>query len=91
MLQKVMEVVIISSPGPTPKAFSVRKRPEVQLETAAEYLAPTYSANRDSNSLESGPVPIHPDLSAAVTAEIAPSEILGGEKGRLLLLNRKYP
>ena len=90
MLQKVIEVVIISSPGPTPKALSVRKRPEVQLETAAACSAPTYSANRDSNSLESGPVPIHPDLSAAVTAEIAASEILGGEKGRMLFLKDEY-
>jgi len=85
-----MEVVITSSPGPTPKALSVRKRPEVQLETAAAWSAPTYAANFDSNCLASGPVPIHPDLSAAVTAEIAASEILGGEKGRLLFLKSKY-
>jgi hypothetical protein len=85
-----MDVVIISSPGPTPNALSVRKRPDVQLETAAAYSAPTYSANFDSNSFDSGPVPIHPDLSAAVTADTAASEILGGEKGRLLLLISKY-
>src|SRR5436190_1025945 len=79
---QVIEVVITSSPGPTPSATRARCIAAVPEETARACFAPTYSAKRRSSSAAFGPVVNHPDRIASVTAATSSSPTAGGWKPR---------
>ncbi len=74
----VIEVVITSSPGPTPRATSERWSAAVQEETASTCFASRYSRIRASSSAVRGPVVSQPDRSVSATASISASVIAGG-------------
>ena len=75
---QVIELVITSSPGPTPSATSERWSAAVHDETASTWLASRYSRIRASSSAVRGPVVSHPERRVAATASISASEIAGG-------------
>src|SRR3954453_8056594 len=74
----VSEVVITSSPGPTPRATSERWSAAVPEETASTCFASRYSRMRASSSAVRGPVVSQPERSVAATASISASVIAGG-------------
>src|SRR5437660_11524098 len=74
----VIELVITSSPGPTPSATSERWSAAVHDETARTCFASRYSRIRASSSAVRGPVVSQPDRSVSATASISASEIAGG-------------
>src|SRR5438067_5005867 len=82
---QVIEVVITSSPGPTPSATSERCSAAVQDETASTCFASRYSRIRASSSAVRGPVVSQPDRSVSATASISASEIAGGWNERNVL------
>src|SRR6478735_10922517 len=75
---QVIDVVITSSPGPTPSATSDRCRAAVQDETASTWSASRYSRMRASSSAVRGPVVSQPERSVSATASISSSVIAGG-------------
>src|SRR4051794_1468668 len=75
---QVSDVVITSSPGPTPRATSERWSAAVHDETASTCFASRYSRMRASSSAVRGPVVSQPDRRVAATASISASEIAGG-------------
>src|SRR3954468_23956068 len=78
----VIDVVITSSPGPTPSATSDRCSAAVPEETARTCFASRYSRIRVSSSAVRGPVVSQPDRSVSATASISSSEIAGGWNDR---------
>src|SRR6476619_2181228 len=74
----VIDVVITSSPGPTPSATSDRCNAAVQDETASTWSASRYSRMRASSSAVRGPVVSQPERRVAATASLSASEIAGG-------------
>ena len=79
---QVIDVVITSSPGPTPSATSERCSAAVQDETASTWSASRYSRMRASSSAVRGPVVSQPERSVSATASISSSVIAGGWKER---------
>ena len=75
---QVSELVITSSPGPTPSATSERWSAAVPDETASTCFASRYSRMRASSSAVRGPVVSQPERSVSATASISSSEIAGG-------------
>ena len=78
----VIDVVITSSPGPTPSATSERCSAAVQDETASTWSASRYSRMRASSSAVRGPVVSQPERRVSATASISSSVIAGGWKER---------
>jgi hypothetical protein len=78
-----------SSPSPIPsRRNAISAHAVCELRHTAR-LTPQYSATRLSNSFTFGPVVIHPDLKASVTASISAVDISGGEKGIVIVLTPK--
>src|SRR5690606_41978025 len=80
--QKVIGVVMTSSPGPMLRVTRARCNPAVQELSARAAGAPRYWANSLSKRLVFGPVLIQAERSVSATAAIYSSEMAGGEKGR---------
>src|SRR5256884_223373 len=80
--QKVIGVVITSSPGPIPSVASAVCSPAVQEFSARAPGAPTNAANSRSNVRVLGPVVIQADLSVSTTASISACPICGGANAR---------
>src|SRR3954469_14764095 len=74
----VSDVVITSSPGPTPSATSERWSAAVHEETASTCFASRYSRIRASSSAVRGPVVSQPERRVWATASISASVIAGG-------------
>src|SRR5436190_540813 len=74
----VIELVITSSPGPTPSATSERCSAAVPDETASTCFASRNSRIRASSSAVRGPVVNQPERSVSETAAISSSVIAGG-------------
>src|SRR5271165_4224620 len=72
-----------SSPALTPEAISARCRAVVHEDTATAHVAPTYSANRFSNSATLGPWLTQPLRRAARTAFSSSAPIEGRATGML--------
>ena len=79
---KVIEGVMISSPGLMPRASIKRCMPAVPDETERAYEAPVSSQKFSSKDLQRGPVVIQPDLKHEMTASTSPSPIDGRLKGK---------
>jgi len=79
VLTHVSAGVITSSPGPTPRACSIRCMPAVPLVTATHEPSdrPMYAAKAFSNALQCGPVPSHPPRITSLIASIVASLISG--------------
>src|SRR5436189_4633283 len=75
---QVIDVVITSSPGPTPSATSDRCSAAVHDETASTCFASRYSRMRASSSAVRGPVVSQPERSVSATASISACVIAGG-------------
>lgn len=82
---KVIEVVITSSPGPTPAARRARWRPAVAELRATACLAPTYSQTSCSNRAHFGPVVIQPDRIEWRISAISSSPSEGRENASISL------
>ena len=80
--QKVIGVVMTSSPGPTPSAASPTNMASVAELTASAAGAPMNAANSCSNRLTFGPVVIQSDRKVSMTSSISSSPSKGGENGR---------
>ena len=76
--------VITSSPGATPITSRARCRAAVQELRPTACRAPTYAANRSSNSRVFGPVPSHPDASVSSTSATSSSPMRGVPNARNL-------
>src|SRR4051794_26660825 len=79
---QVIDVVITSSPGPTPSATSERCSAAVHDETASTCSASRYSRMRASSSAVRGPVVSQPERKVSATASTSSSVIAGGWKER---------
>src|ERR1700687_4231270 len=66
--QKVMGVVIASSPGPSPAANAAPCNAAVPELKLTPYFAPTHAENRSSNSPTFGPVVSQSDRKTSTTA-----------------------
>src|SRR4051812_41999635 len=82
---QVIEVVITSSPGPTPSATSARCIAAVPEETASACFAPTYSAKRRSSSAAFSAVVSQPERIVRATASISSSPTAGGWNDSMVL------
>src|SRR5829696_4606186 len=82
----VIEVVITSSPSPTPSASSDRWSAAVPLESAIACFAPQYSAKRSSSSAVFGPVVSQPERIVSATASTSSSPTAGGWNERKVRL-----
>src|SRR5689334_9711769 len=80
--QKVIGVVMTSSPGPIFSAASATCSPPVQELRARAFCAPMNSAKTCSKRWVFGPVVIQLERRVSTTASISSSVIEGGEKGR---------
>src|SRR5213596_3004032 len=69
--QKVIGVVMTSSPGRIPRVARAVCSPAVQELSASAPGAPTNAANSRSNARVLGPVVIHADLSVSTTSSIS--------------------
>src|ERR1700688_3756309 len=74
-----------SSPAPTPAVISARWSAVVQEETAMACFAPTYSANRLSNSATRGPWVNHPLRNTSRTAVSSSLPTKGSATGMVVL------
>src|ERR1017187_7736441 len=71
--QKVMGVVIASSPGASPAANAAPCKAAVPELKLTAYRAPTQAANRSSNSATFGPVVNQSDFKTSTTVWISAS------------------
>src|SRR5712692_8735824 len=83
--QKVIGVVITTSPGPMPSAARPTCMAPVQELNASAAGADTKLAKSLSKRLALGPVVIQPERSVSTTSAISSSPMEGGEKGRNVL------
>ena len=80
----VNDVVITSSPSPSPAATIARCSAAVHDEVAIAWPVPTRAANRSSSSRVRGPLVSQPDRSVSITDAISSSPSTGGENDSML-------
>src|SRR5438132_6983956 len=79
---QVIDVVITSSPGPTPTASRARWSAAVPDDSASTCFASRYSRIRRSSSAARGPVVSQPERIVSATAATSSSPTAGGWKER---------